>query len=99
MVSPRLLDPRMFTPVTHFGGTTTIHTECHKCKARKDLQVPTQRYWDWKDRINSVQVLFTKMDVDDRELLISSTCGACYDKAFLFTEDEDDRPVTLSRQT
>jgi two-component SAPR family response regulator len=61
---------------------TQLTVVCRDCK--KDFQITVRRkdYYDWKRGVKLCQNAFPYLGVDERELLISKTCGACFDKLF-----------------
>ena len=68
------------------GDRTIIFAVCTDCGQHKLFSVLTAHYDAW---INGqvIQAALPEVSVDDRELLISGTCGPCFDKLFA---DEDD---------
>lgn len=58
-----------------------IQTVCQWCNTEHDLSVTRKGYKDWMNGA-FVQVAFPELSADDRELLISGTCGICWDDMF-----------------
>lgn len=70
------------------GGNTTMTGPCRVCKEIITVQVRTEDYLKWKKGAY-IQIALHCLDADQREFLISGTCGPCYDKMF-GNEEEDD---------
>lgn len=60
----------------------TLQIQCRKCCKTYNVQVDSEQYKDWKNNGTHVQNAFPNLSADDRELLISRTCGTCFDKIF-----------------
>ncbi len=58
-----------------------IKVECRLCHTVKELEVDEQAYTNWKNGM-LIQRAFPTMSMDDRELLISKTCGKCWNEIF-----------------
>ena len=58
----------------------TIHKDCYMCGQTYRLKVP-QGLWDYEHGA-FVQTSFPDLNADERELLISGTCGDCWAKMF-----------------
>jgi hypothetical protein len=56
-----------------------IEIVCGMCKRDFKVHVKRVDYVNWK-RGTFAQKAFPYLTADERELLISSTCGDCYDK-------------------
>lgn len=65
-----------------------IEVRCRECGEYKTLEVDSWAYYEWKERQILAQDAFPHLDADDRELLISNTCGQCWNN--LFNEEEPD---------
>lgn len=65
---------------------TTRSIECGVCHKTKHVTAPAEQFAAF-DRGVFAQRAFPGMSEDDRELLISQTCGPCFDALF----DEDQR--------
>ena len=48
-----------------------------------------EKYTSWKDGSEYIQDIMPELSADDRELLISNTCGNCWIEIFGTEEDED----------
>ncbi len=61
---------------------------CHVCKKDKPVSATPQQVAAWNGGM-LIQRAMPNVPADERELLISSTCGECFDKLFpLEGEDE-----------
>lgn len=61
-----------------------LNIRCRECKTVHSIQVDDAAYKKWQYGA-FVQDAFPDMPADQREMLISNTCGKCFDK--LFSED------------
>lgn len=64
----------------------TIDITCNMCGEAKRVEVPTEGYTRWKTG-ELIQRAMPMLSRDDRELLISGTCGKCFEE--LFTESDE----------
>ena len=60
---------------------TMINATCHMCHVTHQIVVPEDGYNAWAHGV-AIQVALPSLSADDRELLISDTCGPCFDKLF-----------------
>lgn len=65
---------------------TTIKVACNLCKTEHLIRVNNDQVEKWQRGVH-IQHAFPHLKADDRELLISRTCGTCFDK--LFGGDEE----------
>jgi len=68
-------------PTTANTENTTIHTTCFSCKEKKDIVVRSVDFVHWK-KGKLIRQAFPYLNAGDRELLISGTCGDCFDNMF-----------------
>ena len=61
--------------------TTTNSTACRRCGMLHDIDAPTRGWIDWQEG-ELIQVALPTLTADERELLISGTCGTCFDRMF-----------------
>ena len=64
-----------------------ITKTCNLCQQKTGLWVQPKDYAAWQGGAH-IQDVMPYLPADQRELLISGTCGTCFDK--LFPEDEYD---------
>ena len=60
---------------------------CQWCRKEYTLFITVKDYREWQQGKHA-QHAFPYLSADDRELLISRTCGKCFDE--MFPEDEPD---------
>lgn len=60
---------------------TTYSIECQRCKSLSHVVLDDLAFMKWVGGMY-IQDAFPKLDVDTRELLISKTCGPCFDTIF-----------------
>ena len=58
-----------------------INRTCVMCKREIELLVPEYAYIEWKNGMY-IQDAMSMLTPDERELLISGTCGECFDKLY-----------------
>lgn len=82
-MSLRPIDERMKDGVY----CVVVDAECDTCHAKKTFYIPETEWLAWTGGglIQNVMPSFPK---EERELLISGTCGPCFDA--LFGEDDDE---------
>ena len=64
---------------------TTLSLKCHHCETSQRVSVNYADVQAWKDGA-LIQDALPYLNADQRELLISKTCGPCFDKMFDFDE-------------
>jgi len=74
-----------------YTETTNPHTyiyegECRECKKEVKVSVPGEALHKYEQG-GYIQDVMSMLSSDDREFLISGTCGKCWDE--LFEEDTD----------
>lgn len=55
---------------------------CRHCGESYIVPISEQEYLNWIKKGTFVQDEFPKLDSNERELLISQTCGNCWNKIF-----------------
>ena len=60
---------------------TTMWTTCRKCKAQVERKVNIDDVTAWENG-KLIQDAMPYLSADEREVLISGTCGPCFDKMF-----------------
>ena len=66
--------------------TAVVAVPCRMCQETTDLKVNFQGFVNWKSG-ELIQEALPELSCDERELLISGTCGTCFDELFP-SEDE-----------
>ena len=69
---------------------TTMWTTCRKCKDQVEIKVNIDDVTAWENG-KLIQDAMPYLSADEREVLISGTCGPCFDKLFggdVASEDE-----------
>lgn len=59
-----------------------LKAKCRTCKEVHELEVSQQGLVRYEKGRSYIQDCFPELTVDERELLISGTCGTCFDKMF-----------------
>lgn len=62
--------------------TVVIFKKCNKCGVSSVLKVGEEDYFSFVNNGVFVQDAFPYLSIGERELLISSTCGKCFDEIF-----------------
>lgn len=55
---------------------------CRHCRESYIVPISEQEYLNWINKGTFVQDEFPKLNSNERELLISQTCGNCWNKIF-----------------
>ena len=69
------------------GRNTAVVSLCRKCGESQTVLVKKTDLRAWKHGGEYIQTAMPYLTVDERELLISGTCGPCFDNMF---PDEDE---------
>ena len=67
----------------------TVVTACPFCGCANEVEVNESDYWDWQDG-ELAQVAFPYLNPDEREMLVSGICPACWDEMFPDDDEEED---------
>lgn len=67
-----------------------LHYTCIYCGTDHVVIVNSKDYWDWMCDADSIQNLFHYLSPADRELMLTNTCGQCFNEMFLPDVDNDD---------
>lgn len=68
--------------VVHNGSHVLVLTSpCQFCGNQSQFTLNREAYEAWQ-RGAHIQDVFPELSADDRETLISGSCGPCFDKAF-----------------
>lgn len=68
---------------------TTVEVICRECGVTYKLVVDMAAYTRWQRGEANIQACLPSLSPDDRELLISQTCGPCFDALFAPAEGPD----------
>ena len=68
---------------------TTMTIDCVQCKETQSITVGSEDLANWHNG-DLIQDAMPYLSADDREVLISGTCGACFDKMFGDEEEIED---------
>lgn len=73
----------------------TVPVQCRICGSNFDIKCNEDDFTKWKKGEGYIQDLLSYLSKDQRELLISGTCGKCFDEMFppLEEEEEEDDDV------
>ena len=63
--------------------------KCWKCESSHELDVPTEGWAAWQSG-ELIQEALSGVSASDRELLISGTCGECFDEMFGDVQEDED---------
>ena len=66
-----------------------ITKKCRACDKSYTFTVDYDGYHAWKNQQGFIQDLLQDNTASERELLISGTCGECFDKMFWYKEGEN----------
>ena len=72
------------------GRTRELKVSCSHCGCVYSLLVNMEDVIKWQADMGLIQDLMPYLSADERELLISRTCGSCWDNLFGSYEDEED---------
>jgi hypothetical protein len=64
-----------------------IQRTCRLCRKLVKMMVDPKDLSDWKTKKKYIQDAMPYLDKDEREILISKTCGKCFAKIFPYQED------------
>lgn len=68
---------------------------CRHCRESYIVPISEQEYLNWIKKGTFVQDEFPKLDSNERELLISQTCGNCWNKIFNTDEVQSNEWFTI----
>lgn len=72
---------------TENADKTNVKIKCKICNNSYDIIVNKKDLQDWKKGKGYIQDILSDLSDSERELLISGTCGTCFDK--MFNSDEN----------
>lgn len=70
------------------ADTCTVSVRCLSCQAKETFNVSYKAFVAW-ERGELIQEALPELSLGQREILISNTCGECFDGMFKNIEDED----------
>lgn len=70
--------------------TIILRIRCVSCQEIQTVVLPFEGYRDWKQGRKLIQQALPDVAADIRELLISKTCGKCFDELFAEEPDGED---------
>ena len=59
-----------------------MQIKCQTCGEYREVRVTGEDLVKWDESGQYVQVFFPYLSEDERELLVSGTCGVCFDRMF-----------------
>jgi len=62
--------------------TDFIFVACKYCHSQHVIFYDRQDMVDWMSGSGAIQDILHYLSVDDRELVLSNTCGSCFDSMF-----------------
>ena len=68
---------------------TVLAVRCVQCSAKHVIFIKMTDYIEWKNGAGFIQDLMPYLSDSERELLISGTCGDCFDRMFPVDKSED----------
>lgn len=68
----------------------SLNINCINCNKEFTINCNESDYNNWKNGVGFIQDILPYLSADDRELLISGTCGKCFDEIFDLCEEEEE---------
>ena len=68
---------------------------CRHCRESYIVPISEQEYLNWINKGTFIQDEFPQLDSNERELLISQTCGNCWNKIFNTDEVQSNEWFTI----
>ncbi len=65
----------------------TVTVTCAMCHKQQEITAPESEFKAWESGV-LIQRALRSLNDDQRELLISQTCGKCFDELFQEVDDE-----------
>ena len=65
-----------------------VKKNCIYCKKEASIEVDETAYLAWQNKEGHLINLMPKLTIEEREMLISGTCGECFDE--MCNDDEPD---------
>lgn len=70
------------------------YLKCMMCQESQVLPISSDSLFEWRMSGKFCQDYFPDLSSDQRELLISGTCGACFDD--MFSDDEECNGICMT---
>ena len=67
-----------------------INVQCRICRNVYTLTVCPDKFQAWHEGSMLIQDALSELSAAERELLISGTCGVCFNEMFGVDDDDDD---------
>jgi hypothetical protein len=66
-----------------------VDIECHICRRWHNILVNRYDLFDWTSGSMSIQQAMDYLSPNERELLLSQTCGDCFDEMFSSLDNDE----------
>ena len=66
----------------------TLKCQCIHCKEYQNIVVSQEELNDFNKGEKNIQFCFPNLSADERELILTQTCGTCFDGLFKTEDDE-----------
>lgn len=73
----------------------TVHVECRTCGKVCSIQCDKEDLSKWRNGEGYIQDLLHYLSAAQRELLISGTCGECFDEMFSLDEEDEENETQV----
>lgn len=80
----------MLLDVREIENVAQVAVTCESCGTLYTFEVDYEGYLAWRHEGKLLQHALPENTHGERELLLTSTCGPCYDALFVFDYDEDE---------
>ena len=70
--------------------------KCRECEQDIEVPITQEQYHDWEKKGTLIQHEFPSLNADQREIMLSGTCGPCFDA--MFSDDDDDEEEGLEEE-
>jgi hypothetical protein len=71
------------------GRSHVVDTKCWRCGVVSCVILNKQDFLDWLSGSGSIEDILDYLSADERELLLSNTCGRCFDSLFEDLDTDD----------
>lgn len=66
-----------------------VDIQCNMCRKFYTIILNRQDILEWSSGVGPIEEILDYLSADDRELLISQTCGSCFDSLFSPLDNDD----------